>query len=125
MKTNSLLISIVCAVCLLLSAGSNQLNAQSNIWVTAYYAGWEQDHLPASQIDYTALTQINYFAAIPNADGSIDLSGNGVTYNSNVQTLVTNAHAHGVKVLLTVGGWSTEADFNSATATAATRATFS
>jgi GH18 family chitinase len=124
MKTRLLLLILVCAVCLMLSGGSNQIQAQSNIWVTAYYAGWMQSTLPASAIDYTAMTHINYFAIVPNADGSINLSGNGVTYNANAQTLVSNAHAHGVKVIITVGGWSTESAFNSASASASTRATF-
>jgi len=124
MKTNLVLLVFVCLVCLFVSAGSNRAYAQSSIWVTAYYAGWMQSALPASAIDYTAMTHINYFAIVPNSDGSIDLSGNGVTYNSNAKTLVTNAHAHGVKVILTVGGWSTESAFNGATGTSATRAIF-
>ena len=93
-------------------------------WVVAYYAGWQQTYLPASAIDYSTVTHIVYFAAVPNANGTLNLSANGVTNNTNQVDLITRAHAAGVKVIFTVGGWNTEAAFNGATSNATTRATF-
>ena len=97
----------------------------SSMWISAYYPGWEQSTLPASSIDYHAMTAVIYFAAYWNTDGTINTSGNGVTYNSNVQTMITNAHAAGTKVLFAFGGSSptSETIFMTVTATAALQAT--
>ncbi|HTK82646.1 MAG TPA: glycosyl hydrolase family 18 protein, partial [Bacteroidota bacterium] len=110
-----------CSMIMLL-IGSNQLLAQSNIWVTAYYAGWQQGNLPPQSIDYAAMTHICHFALVPNSNGTVDDQINSLTA-ANASALLTPAHAAGKKVLVTVGGWGTEAAFMSAT-TGATRATF-
>jgi chitinase len=110
------------ALCLgvFLSAGfGGSLQAQ---WVTAYYAGWQQGYLPATSVDYSAVTHICHFALIPNANGSIDDQGNSVNA-TNAASVISAAHAAGKKVLITVGGWNTESAFMSATGSG-TRATF-
>jgi chitinase len=120
-KTKHIVALILC-VLFLMSGGGADLYAQSNIWVTAYYAGWMQSYLPASAIDYGAMTHICHFALIPSANGSVNESGNSVGYNANTIALIDSAHRHGVKVLITVGGWSTQTDFQGAASGA--RATF-
>jgi chitinase len=93
--------------------------AQSGLWVTAYYAGWQQGYnnsgyLTAQNIDFSAVTHINHFALVPKSDGSLDDAPNGVTA-ANAQALVPLAHAAGKKVLIAVGGWSSDAAFRGAT----------
>ncbi len=89
------------------------------LWVTAYYAGWKQGQannglLPAEDIDYTALSHIIHFALVPNRDGTLDNMSNNIT-EINSSRLVSLAHAAGKKVLITVGGWGTDAGFRGAT----------
>jgi GH18 family chitinase len=54
-----------------------------------------------NKIDYSALTQINYFAAIPANDGHLTLSA---TEAARLDSVVAKAHSHGVKVSLSLGG---------------------
>jgi chitinase len=69
------------------------------------------------------LTHINYaFLPQPNADGSIQAVPNA----GKLQTIVSNAHARGVKVLISVGGWTDLANggFEGTASTAANRTRF-
>ena len=82
--------------------------ARAAFWTTAYYPGYEQEYtMPASNIDFTAVTHVIHFSLVPNSDGTLDSSGNGITWQYSTN-LVALAHAAGVKVLITVGGGSTE-----------------
>jgi chitinase len=93
-----------------------------NIWVSAYYAGWTQGcsyigndgYLKAEEIDYDAVSHIFHFAIEPNLNGSIDTSINCIS-SANSEAAVQSAHANGKKILISVGGWDTEAQFLSAT----------
>src|SRR6266850_1142814 len=101
-----------------LVAGGTHALAQTNLWVSAYYAGWSQGWtnngiLPAEAIDYSALTHVVHFALVPRADGTVDPDANSIT-TTNSAALVARAHAAGKKVLITVGGWATDAAFRSA-----------
>jgi chitinase len=69
--------------------------------------------MPASDIDFTALTHIIHFSVVPNADGTVNSSDNGVT-TGNSADIVSRAHAAGVKVLICVGGADTESSFQGA-----------
>ena len=97
----------------LISAGA----ARAGMWTTGYYPGWEQAGMPASNIDYTALTHIIHFSVVPNSDGSLDSDANTIT-TENSNDLVARAHAAGLKVLICVGGGGTESLFQGATSTA-------
>ena len=70
--------------------------------------------MPASSIDYTALSHIIHFSLIPNADGTLNSGANGIT-SANSTDLVTRAHAAGLKVLICVGGAGSESSFQAAT----------
>lgn len=98
------------------------LSGRADIWRTAYYAGWMQNTLPASNVDFTAVTHVIHFAVVPNTDGSLN-SGINVVTPANSADLVMRAHAAGRKVLISVGGAGSLAGFQSAT-TAANRPTF-
>lgn len=74
-------------------------------WVSAYYAAWQQEaNNPApNSIDYSAVSLIVHFNINPYANGSLDLF-NGFN-NPNVSyAAISAAHAHGKKIVITVGG---------------------
>ena len=104
----------------LLTAGQASVAQQSSdIWVSAYYAGWKQGEanngpLPAEAIDYTALTHIVHFAIVPNRDGTLETASNNLT-EINSSRLVSLAHAAGKKVLVSLGGWGSDGAFRGAT----------
>jgi chitinase len=91
--------------------------AHADLWSTGYYPGWEQGSMPASNIDFTALTHIIHFSVIPNSDGTLNSSDNGVTL-ANSMDVVARAHAAGKPVLICVGGADSESDFQAATSAA-------
>ncbi|MCC6395928.1 MAG: glycoside hydrolase family 18 protein [Bacteroidetes bacterium] len=91
----------------------------SDIWVTAYYAGWMQGnqwsfHLRPENIDFEAVTHIVHFSLGPKADGTVDGEGNGITPESSAE-IVKAGHKAGKKVLICIGGWNSERGFASAT----------
>jgi GH18 family chitinase len=87
--------------------------------VIAYYPSWkwyDRGKLvnPAT-IDYSKYTIINYAFFKPTADGNIisgdawadkNLLGDAAAGKPNKNTLVGKAHAHDVKVLISIGGWT-------------------
>ena len=110
-----------------LQINNSASHAQTGPWATAYYAGWMQGqsnngYLPAQNIDYNAVTHVVHFSIVPNGDGSLNSSGNSITAG-NSSELLSRAHAAGKKVLISVGGWGSDAGFRGATS-AATRALF-
>ena len=78
--------------------------------------------MPASNIDFTALTHIIHFSLVPKSDGTLNSSVNSIT-SANSADVVTRAHNAGVKVLICVGGAGSEGAFLAAT-TSATLPTF-
>src|ERR1035438_5811273 len=81
--------------------------ARADLWRTAYYPGWEQSYMPASNIDFTALSHVIHFSVVPNSDGTLNSSDNGIT-TANSADIVSRGHAAGLKVLICVGGASSE-----------------
>jgi len=53
-------------------------------------------------VQYSKLTHINYAFLLPNTDGSLQAIDN----SSKLSSLVSAAHANGVKVMISVGGWN-------------------
>lgn len=94
-----------------------QITAKADLWCTGYYPGWEQGAMPASSIDFTALTHIIHFSLVPNSDGTLNSSANGLTI-ANSSDIVSHTHAAGKKVLVCVGGANSQAGFQGATSSA-------
>lgn len=84
--------------------------------VIAYVTG----AIVPEMIPYDKLTHINYSFLIPNADGSFAPFSNGW----KLKTIVTQAHESGVQVLISVGGWGWDEQFETLAADPALRATF-
>lgn len=89
-------------------------HARGDLWTTGYYPGYRQSYLPPSAIEFTALTHIIHFSLVPNADGTLNAAANGITDN-RTSDLLTHAHAAGKKVLICVGGASSQTGFQGAT----------
>ncbi len=107
---------MICAALLVfLALGFAALPARAGLWITGYYPGYRQSYLPPSAIDFAALTHIIHFSVMPNGDGSLTTSANGLkpAYST---AIVSAAHAAGVKVLICVGGAGSQAGFQGATA---------
>jgi len=99
----------------IISLLARALTAHAAFWTAGYYPGYEQNgNMPASDIDFSALTHVIHFSVVPNADGTLNSSINYITL-ANSTNLVALAHAAGVKVLISVGGGGTETAFKSAT----------
>ncbi len=93
--------------------------SQSKPWVTAYYSGWQlgdgqTGYPPVSVIDYTCVTDVVLFSLVPNADGTLDSTSNSIK-GTGATRLLNAAHAAGTKVLISIGGWSTDGGFLGAT----------
>jgi chitinase len=88
--------------------------AQTQPWVSAYYAGWMQSGYPPSAVDFGAMTHIIHFSLEPGNGGTVSGTGNGITPSAS-QVLVSAAHAAGKKVIVTVGGWGADGGFVNAT----------
>jgi len=71
-------------------------------------------------IPYERLTHINYAFLIPNADGTFAPLTNGW----KLKKIVADAHAAGVQVLISVGGWGWDEQFETMAADPASRAAF-
>ena len=84
--------------------------------VIAYVTG----NIIPQTIPYERLTHINYSFLIPNADGTFARLANGW----KLKQIVKDAHAADVKVLISVGGWGWEKEFEALAADPATRAAF-
>ncbi len=90
--------------------------------VVAYYTGWNSSSYGAAQVPYTKLTHINYAFIIPSGTtGALDTSGFNTTDGAS---LISNAHANGVKVLISVGGATGSANFSTIAASATSRNNF-
>jgi chitinase len=88
----------------LLAAGCALLTfaTRADLWTTGYYPGYRQSAMPPSAIDYTALTHIIHFSAMPTVNGTLDTAPNSMTFTRSTN-LVQVAHAANRKVLFSVG----------------------
>ena len=78
------------------------------------------DGIFADIIPYDKLTHINYSFLTPKADGTFNPIINGW----KLKQIVRDAHAHDVKVSISVGGWGWDAQFDELAAVPGTRTTF-
>ncbi|KAJ1948251.1 hypothetical protein FBU59_001679, partial [Linderina macrospora] len=67
--------------------------------VIGYYPSWKNQYM--SSIDFTKYTHVNLAFGIPSSSGTFSFDGDWFE-----PALVTNMHAKGVKVLMSVGGWT-------------------
>ena len=87
--------------------------------VIGFYPSYKHSVLPVSEIRWDKLTRVIYAFAIPQADGTLDVSA-----LTQVDALATAAHAQGVEVYVSVGGGGGSGNFPILAQNAATRSTF-
>jgi chitinase len=75
--------------------------------LVAYWASWTASALPVAKIDWSKVTHVAHAFVLPSSSGGLT----GVASYANAE-LVAAAHAHGVKVLASVGGWGANFDAN-------------
>lgn len=98
-------------------AGSTTPRAVSSFKVVGYMPSWSGD---VSQIQYSKLTHINYAFLIPTSSGGYQPVDNP----SKLSSLVSLAHAAGVKVQISVGGGGGGGGFAGIVASSANRTAF-
>lgn len=101
--------------------------------VIGYFPGWkwqaDSTAMTVGKIPYGKLTIINYAFWYPLPDGRIvgrDSAGDAVYLSGAKESrLVDRAHDHGVKVMLSLGGWDASDNFPVVASTAPSRTAFS
>jgi hypothetical protein len=93
--------------------------AAAQFKVVGYMPSWAGD---VNTVQYTKLTHINYAFILPNTNGTLQ----GLDNPSKLSSLVTKAHANGVKVQISVGGWNdgNDSGFEGLAASSSSRTTF-
>ena len=104
---------------LLLLVLASAQRAAAQFKVIGYMPSWAGD---VNTVQYSKLTHINYAFLLPTATGGLQ----GIDNPSKLQSLVAKAHANGVKVMISVGGWNNGDDsgFESLAANSNYRNTF-
>ena len=94
--------------------------ASSGLWSMGYYASWQPDQYPITEIEWSGLTHIAMAFYMPEQDGSLSLLGGSAKLATD---LVAAAHANRVKAVASIGGADSQANFKQAMASS-TVATF-
>ena len=81
-------------------ASPDGVTAHARGLLVGYYADWAATAFPVTSIDWTSLTHVAEAFALPQSDGG-GLANAATVANA---PLVQAAHAHGVKVVVSVGG---------------------
>jgi GH18 family chitinase len=96
---------------------TGSFTASAQFKVVGYLPTWSGN---VSDIQFTKLTHINYAFLLPTTSGGYQTIENG----SKLTSLVSSAHANGVKVIISVGGGGGGDAFKTIITTAALRTTF-
>jgi chitinase len=96
-----------------------QAGTAADKYVVGYYPSWTKSTLPYTAMQYQNLTHIAYAFLVPAADGSVAIPA-GFLYPELNQA----AHAKGVKVVISLGGWGQSDGFSPMVADTAARHKF-
>ena len=69
-------------------------------YLVTYYQATSMSTYPYAEIDYSQMTHIAHAFVWPNANGTLDTSSDFDFYPQ----LIQSAHAHGVKIVISLGG---------------------
>lgn len=110
------LLALVCALCGLVVTLAHAHAAPFK--VVGYFVLGND----ATQIQFNTMTHLNFAFLVPQKDGTLKPLGSKDA--KQLDQLVATAHQHGVKTLISVGGWGTAAAFEGATASDKLQKTF-
>jgi chitinase len=106
-------------VCLALLGGCS-LKGSSMPEPSFRIIGYATDAIVPAAIPYDHLTHINYAFLIPNRDGTFAALNNPW----KIEQIIAQAHEHEVRVLISVGGWGWDEQFEAMAADPAARQVF-
>lgn len=86
-------------------------------WSLGYYPGWAQEKNPPASINWASVTHIVHFTLFPNNDGTLDTAYCHINDGFS-KALVAEAHKHGVKALIALGGAEVGTRFRNAASNA-------
>ncbi len=89
--------------------------AESNFRTIGYLPDYDTKFIEAT-IDFNQLTDVNYFAVVPQTNGSLKFTESG--NSEQLESLVTEAHKANVRVGVSIGGWGLSDYFVQATSEA-------
>jgi len=120
---------IFCLIAAILTSGYAPAQKKE---IIGYYPSWKwksrNNLVSPARIPYDKLTIINYAFFIPRPDGTFtgkDSVGDSLYLRGTPGSTLTDcAHRHGVKVLLSLGGWEDSDNFPAIAATPLLRAAF-
>jgi chitinase len=92
-------------------------NLPSSFRIIGYAPEWDT---VVQEIQFDKLTHINYAFLLPKPDGSFE----DLEHPEKLKEIVTEAHKHGVKVLISIGGWGYDEQFEALAADPDSRAAF-
>ena len=72
-------------------------------WSLGYYPGWAQAKNPPASLNWASITHIVHFTLFPNNDGTLDTAYCHINDGFS-RAIVAEAHKHGVKCLIALGG---------------------
>lgn len=75
---------------------------QNAVRVMGYDVPYGLGYMDMTKMNWNAVTHIAFMGGCPNADGSISLSTTPTTFAATAPGVITAAHAHNVKVLLSL-----------------------
>jgi len=84
-----------------------------NVVATGWYAGWLANQFPPTQISWSQYTALTFAFATTTSDSNITLDSTSLKY---LPLFVQEAHKHGVKALISIGGWTGSRYFSTALA---------
>ena len=92
-------------------------NSPSTFRIIGYAPDWDS---VVDEIQFDKLTHINYAFLLPKSDGTFE----DLDHPEKLKEIVSEAHNHGVAVLISIGGWGYDEQFEALTADSQRRATF-
>jgi chitinase len=86
-------------------------------WSLGYYPGWAQEKNPPANLNWASVTHIVHFTLFPNDDGTLDTAYCHIN-DAFSKAIVAEAHKHGVKCLIALGGAEVGTRFRNAASNA-------
>jgi chitinase len=101
-------------------AGLMAGRAVAGPYLVTYYQATSMSTYPYAEIDYGQMTHIAHAFVWPNMDGTLNTASDFEFYPQ----LVQSAHAHGVKIIISLGGANGSTDFSPMVANPVARTNF-